>query len=255
VPNPTNPQSLNRYSYTRNSPLNLIDPTGHRECDGSNDCSDPFSPLPPIDPYEPPPDLITNLPLDRNVITGQSGFGPNWYATSHGDCPCYPQSRNIHTGLDFFAPAGSTVYAAVSGTIVAVYADDANPNVVIAITVGEITYYVVHGHVTIDAALKARFDEAQEQGETVQVNAGDTIGTIVEGGNHVHLGLRLDLNIENRAYNPLLFMVPDLTVGMNFVSESKPYHGNETPTSMRSFLYGTGSYYEAANRESMGIIR
>ena len=32
VPNPTNPQSLNRYSYTRNSPLNLIDPTGHREC-------------------------------------------------------------------------------------------------------------------------------------------------------------------------------------------------------------------------------
>ena len=44
VPDPTNPQSLNRYSYTRNSPLNLIDPTGHRECDGSNDCSDPFNP-------------------------------------------------------------------------------------------------------------------------------------------------------------------------------------------------------------------
>ncbi len=44
VPNPTNPQSLNRYSYTRNSPLNLTDPTGHRECDGSNDCSDPFNP-------------------------------------------------------------------------------------------------------------------------------------------------------------------------------------------------------------------
>ncbi|MBP6471937.1 MAG: RHS repeat-associated core domain-containing protein [Chloroflexi bacterium] len=41
VPNPTNPQSLNRYSYTRNSPLNLIDPTGHREC--GDDCNDPLS--------------------------------------------------------------------------------------------------------------------------------------------------------------------------------------------------------------------
>ncbi|MCZ7668991.1 MAG: hypothetical protein M5U34_18270 [Chloroflexi bacterium] len=50
VPNPTNPQSLNRYSYTRNSPLNLIDPTGHRECDGSNDCSDPFHEAPPSPP-------------------------------------------------------------------------------------------------------------------------------------------------------------------------------------------------------------
>ena len=29
VPNPTDPQSLNRYSYTRNSPINFSDPTGH----------------------------------------------------------------------------------------------------------------------------------------------------------------------------------------------------------------------------------
>jgi len=48
VPNPTNPQSLNRYSYTRNSPLNLIDPTGHRDCGANDDCSKPLShePLP-----------------------------------------------------------------------------------------------------------------------------------------------------------------------------------------------------------------
>ena len=32
VPNPANPQSLNRFSYTRNNPLGFIDPTGHREC-------------------------------------------------------------------------------------------------------------------------------------------------------------------------------------------------------------------------------
>jgi RHS repeat-associated protein len=31
VPNPSNPQSLNRYSYVLNSPLKYIDPTGHQE--------------------------------------------------------------------------------------------------------------------------------------------------------------------------------------------------------------------------------
>ena len=32
VPNPANPQSLNRYSYVLNNPLRYTDPTGHAEC-------------------------------------------------------------------------------------------------------------------------------------------------------------------------------------------------------------------------------
>ncbi len=32
VPDPANPQSLNRYAYTLNNPLRYIDPSGHREC-------------------------------------------------------------------------------------------------------------------------------------------------------------------------------------------------------------------------------
>ncbi|MCP4416389.1 MAG: hypothetical protein GY805_07190 [Chloroflexi bacterium] len=42
VPDPTNPQSFNRYSYVLNSPLNFRDPTGHNPVcnqDGSI-CSD-----------------------------------------------------------------------------------------------------------------------------------------------------------------------------------------------------------------------
>jgi hypothetical protein len=40
VPNPANPQSYNRYSYVRNSPLNRIDPTGHVDCGLLGDSDD-----------------------------------------------------------------------------------------------------------------------------------------------------------------------------------------------------------------------
>ena len=35
VPNPLNPQALNRYSYVYNRPINLNDPTGHCGADAN----------------------------------------------------------------------------------------------------------------------------------------------------------------------------------------------------------------------------
>ncbi len=40
IPQPGNPQSLNRYSYVLNSPLKFTDPTGHVFCDEFGTCHD-----------------------------------------------------------------------------------------------------------------------------------------------------------------------------------------------------------------------
>ncbi|MCA9995167.1 MAG: hypothetical protein KDE56_05435, partial [Anaerolineales bacterium] len=40
VPSPSDPQSLNRYSYVRNSPLSRVDPTGHVDCGLLGEASD-----------------------------------------------------------------------------------------------------------------------------------------------------------------------------------------------------------------------
>jgi RHS repeat-associated protein len=49
IPQTFNPQSLNRYSYVQNSPLNRIDPTGHEDiCDDPLQCNEPPPSPPPI---------------------------------------------------------------------------------------------------------------------------------------------------------------------------------------------------------------
>jgi RHS repeat-associated protein len=56
VPNPANPQSWNRYSYVLNSPVNYIDPSGHKVCqeqDENGNCVSEGTPPQPQPPLEP----------------------------------------------------------------------------------------------------------------------------------------------------------------------------------------------------------
>jgi len=56
VPEPSEPQDLNRYAYVRNNPLRFVDPSGHRLSDPADPEHDPTVPLPP-----PPPPWYTPI--------------------------------------------------------------------------------------------------------------------------------------------------------------------------------------------------
>jgi RHS repeat-associated protein len=68
VPNPSNPQDLNRLAYVRNNPLRYVDPSGHRLCDGATSCAQGGSArpgggaakklTPPLPPKNPNPNTF-----------------------------------------------------------------------------------------------------------------------------------------------------------------------------------------------------
>ena len=49
IPDPTNPQSFNRYSYVRNNPIGYKDPTGHDRCGAAGEVCKDEVPIVPIE--------------------------------------------------------------------------------------------------------------------------------------------------------------------------------------------------------------
>jgi len=75
VPNPANPQDLNRYSYVRNNPLRYTDPSGNRPC-GDGEKYDCDGRLNPITPSKPPVVIITPKPTNTPTKTPTSTVTP-----------------------------------------------------------------------------------------------------------------------------------------------------------------------------------
>ncbi len=64
VPNPANPQSLNRYAYALGNPLYYVDPSGHRPCGPYCDVSEMSEDGSPSPPSVPPQGLLAPLQPD-----------------------------------------------------------------------------------------------------------------------------------------------------------------------------------------------
>jgi hypothetical protein len=88
VPNPSDPQAFNRYSYVSNNPLRFVDPSGHAQAspDDLGSCGGPCAPGKPIDPPKPREeispcaaawsgtacDIVFNLTPNTNGGTGET---------------------------------------------------------------------------------------------------------------------------------------------------------------------------------------
>ncbi len=209
VPNPADPQSLNRFTYVRNNPLRFTDPTGH--CVPGVNC-------PILDTLLPVPSdtyrawlaqwqangaywIFTRLPTSRKTIRFTQGFGNTKFAYNHGG-EYYSRLGYIHSGIDLAMAAGETVYAICDGVVTGYNQYVKNEQSVVVQYKG---YIIVYIHVVIDPALAKKLD----QGIKVPITAGTAIGTIQDKGanSHLHLEVRSAEN-EDIFYNPLYFFDP-----------------------------------------------
>ena len=107
VPGAGNPQAFNRYSYTRNNPLNRIDPSGHGDCNvHSNNPSEawcrpqpalPVGPQPIGTPYptqsQQPMPLVAPAPINVTPAPGNLIVVPP--PTQSGEASGYPQGTGL----------------------------------------------------------------------------------------------------------------------------------------------------------------
>jgi RHS repeat-associated protein len=83
IPDPTDTQSFNRYSYARNNPLSLIDPSGFTDKDSSGGGSD------------------TGGTFTGSNIPGVNGFGE---ASCSGNCAAFNLAYNSMPGAPYTGP-------------------------------------------------------------------------------------------------------------------------------------------------------
>jgi len=229
--------------HVRNSPLNFIDPTGHREAGASQNDLLPYEapvPIPKLRDVHPSIDpVFSGLPIvDPSWV---NGFGASKYAFEHRKI-YEPSSTGLHGAIDFGKSYDPNcrecmlVYANVTGTVViGQFPEDASPNVVIDLGNG---MFAVFGHVTSTVAKDTLVHPGDVIGELVDLRKWNPDGTLQIDNTHVHMELR---TLE-RTFNPAYFFT-DPSILQSFTWDYSPY---QSLYSISSYLYKSGvSYWKA----------
>jgi RHS repeat-associated protein len=92
VPEPGNPQALNRYSYVLNSPVRYTDPSGHMHPEDNR----PYFP-PKNEPFDPPVPGDYAYNYAESWVTGVQGIGGNFFlGTGQETQYYYPDNSLTH---------------------------------------------------------------------------------------------------------------------------------------------------------------
>ena len=93
VPDPSNPQSLNRYAYVRNNPLNFVDPSGHSDEWFNQAWRDEFRAVHKRDPGEG--DIAYRRASMEATSRGQHWSYENWVSSNYGTPPAPTRAPSI----------------------------------------------------------------------------------------------------------------------------------------------------------------
>ncbi len=105
------------------------------------------------------------------------------------------ERRDIHLGIDFWAPAGTTVIVPLKGTVHSFQNNaikgDYGPTIIMTHSIGRITFHSLYGHLSLESLQELYVGKGFEQGEPLA-----TLGTPdinVHYAPHLHFQLILDL--------------------------------------------------------------
>jgi 4-aminobutyrate aminotransferase-like enzyme/Ser/Thr protein kinase RdoA (MazF antagonist)/murein DD-endopeptidase MepM/ murein hydrolase activator NlpD len=103
--------------------------------------------------------------------------------------------RTVHLGIDLFAEAGTPLFAPLDGVVHALknnaVALDYGPTVILKHTAGELSFYTLYGHLSVDSLERLQVGQTVRRGEQVA-----KIGTYPTNGGwppHVHFQVVTDM--------------------------------------------------------------
>jgi len=182
---------------------------------------------------------VMKLPEDSPVPDFSKGFDPlllkdgTWGVGGYAErrpgmytAPQYQNRRYIHMGIDYWAPAGDPVFAALDGVVayMANHQQTGNygPTIVLRHKVDNKSFYALHGHLSKESLNYISGGQLIKRGEQFA-----TLGNPSENGEwHPHLHYQVGIEDPGEADMPGVVSEKDLEKAMELYPDPRSLLGN-----------------------------